>query len=682
MLKKELLFRSPSVINGNTINNKKLKRNLSSINRITSAINFPLNKKDQNFSPKSFFKQNAVSFKNNNQFFTNINKNNFSFKSPKNSPLSLRSSKRPESKLLLNKNKAIFENIFHRNNEKCKEENKKIQSVLSELIIWDNKQLIENNESFKGAKLFCEREKERLRTQKRYYEKSQEFNEKEVGWFFNNDGNKKINFELKFSVFDKNYDSDKIKKEEEKNKQIFTNKLENNLKKVSQKSLLLDTEKQKSKFEFLNKEQLMKIYKYIISNKLKKKKFKEIIDTAYNILNKARNECKLSVDLLRERIKSVQKYYEAYIESMNKLNKINESETRKLNDMEKYEEKINKYREYLGIYEEITKEIKCYEDKYNSVKFDLESFINEVKTKIVKLTEENNKFKYLFNELKDQQVEYYLEKLKKGEDTRNEGLSWIVKKLMELKIKIEPNLFPRFLDEEQISYIIQISKLGFECHQLKQITKKLRDKKSNLMQNKTGNIDINKFKKDLLIKDNALAEDINFDIDFRDCFDELLKEKGIINKKITLLQEKFSKKEGISPIIKYKVENKKINLITKKIKDKINIFASTKNNKLFENKEKNRDALIKCLFKEGKEKDYFQDIFLLSDRTKKLNILIYKLKNEEYSIFLEKMKLYETNENFSSKLYGKIFNALFGNSHFEVVSKNNNLSLSEDSNMI
>ena len=139
--------------------------------------------------------------------------------------------------------------------------------------------------------------------------------------------------------------------------------------------------------------------------------------------------------------------------------------------MEKYEEKINKYREYLSIYEDINKEIKTYENKYNIVKKDLGSFINEIKEKIEKINDELNQFQYLFNELKDQQIEYFFEKLKKGVDTRYEGLSWIVKKLMELKTSIKPDLFPNFLDQEQINYIIQISKLGFESNQLKQILK-------------------------------------------------------------------------------------------------------------------------------------------------------------------------------------------------------------------
>ena len=562
--------------------------------------------------------------------------------------------------------------------EKKEEENRKIQSVLSELIIWDNKQLIENNEIFRAAKVFCEKEKERLKTQKKYSEKNQEFNENKSGWFYSDDENKQ-NFQLKFSVFDKNYDFNKIKKEEQKKKEKILNDMKNNdendLKKVSKKYSMIESIKERCKFEDLNRDQLMKIYQYIIENKSKKKKYKEISDSTFSLLNKARSECKLSVDLLRERIRSVQKYYEAYIESMNKLSKVNESEKRKLNYMEKYEEKINKYREYLSIYEEINKEIKTYEDKYESVKEDLEGFISEIKAKIDIISAEINKFKYLYNELKEQQIEYYLEKLKKGVDTRNEGLSWIIKKLMEFRTKVEPNSFPHFLDQEQINYIMQISKLGFECNKVKQIVNSLREKKQDLMKNKSKDKNKNTVKnKKLLIKEikrSGLAEDIDFEINFNDCFEELIKEKGEINKKITDLQEKFSKNEGISLNIKYKIENKRLNVITNKIKNKMNIYANTRDNKLFENKVKNRDNLMKYVFGEGEEKEYFKDIYLLSDRAKNLDEIIHKLKNDEYLIFLEKMKLYEIKREKMSKYYSKIYNALFGNTNFEIKSKCN-----------
>ena len=110
-------------------------------------------------------------------------------------------------------------------------------------------------------------------------------------------------------------------------------------------------------------------------------------------------------------------------------------------------------------------------------------------------------------------------------------------------------------------------------------------------------------------------------------------------------------------------------MITQKIKNKMNIYANTKDNKLFENEHKNRDNLMRYLIGEEKEKEYFKDIFVLRERTKRLDEIITKLKKEEYLIFEEKMKLYETKEKYIKRFYDKIFNALFGNTSFEISSK-------------
>ena len=645
-------MRSPSAINGKTFQKFNYYTKRITSQRLTSAISAKNMQSIQSIDITKFHSRNSIKntphlkFNNNkkNKTIDTIN-NNINSKLIQFSPLI-----KSPSNITIRRSKKL--SMFH-GGDKCEEEEKKIQSVLSELLIWDNKQYIENNESFKEARIVCEKEKERLNIQKKYAEKNQQFNEKKSGWFLSDDNNNKHNFELKFSVFDKNYNLNKIKNEEEKKKAIKLKENNYNLKNniiKTKKNCDLESEKETSKFENLNKEKLIKIYKYILINKTKKKKYKEILESTYHLLNQARNECKLSVDLLNERIKSIQKYYEKYIESVNKMK---ESEKKRLNDM--HDEKINKYKEYLSIYEEIDKEIKIYENKFLIVKKDLESFINEIKVKVDELTDEINKSIYLFNELKEAQIQYYVEKLKKGEDTRNEGLTWIVKQLMELKCKIEPFLFPIFLDQEQIQYIIQTSELGFESNQLKHILKTLKDQNFDLNKNSQYNFNYIKKNGKALLKEilnnKGLVEDINFDIDFKDCFKELIEEKGEINKKITKLQENFTKKEGISPIIKYRIENKKLNVITQKIKNKINIYANSKDNKMFDKEQKRRDYILRHIFGESqaKENQYFKDIFILKERIKKLDDLINKLKKEEYVIFQEKIKLYESKEKLSKK---------------------------------
>ena len=539
--------------------------------------------------------------------------------------------------------------LVKKNETKIKDE--RIESVLSEIINWDNKQLIENNKQFQDAKLYCEKEKKLLNMQRILSENN--INSNNINGFCTKTAtDKKEEFKTlsRFSIFYTNYNPNL--------EMLNNNKKDNSLNNI------INIEKSNTKFENANLDRLMKIYEYVKNNKIKKKKYKEVIDSAYNLIFQAKKECELSVDLLKERIKSLQKYYEAYIKS---YSKIKDSKDRKI---KLYEEKIIKYREYLSIYEEINEEIKKYEDNYNIIKVDLDSFINEIRKKIEIITKEINKYKYLFNELKEQQIEYYLDKLKKGEDTRKEGLSWIVQKLMELKVDIEPNLFPGYLDQEQIEFIIKISELDFELHQLRIILKTFKEKKKSFLKDKINNDKIVNMKRQSIKKiklkkikneDFALAGDINFEIDFESCFDEFLKDKGIKNPKIIELQKKFKLKEGFNSFIKYKTEANKLNIITKRIRNKMNLYSQTNDSKLFEKIKKHKVKYIDV------ETEFFKDFAEINDRIEKLDEMIERLKKEEYLIFKEKIKLIRESDR--QKKFEIIYNALFGEIIFDMESK-------------
>jgi hypothetical protein len=72
---------------------------------------------------------------------------------------------------------------------------------------------------------------------------------------------------------------------------------------------------------------------------------------------------------------------------------------------------------------------------------------------------------------------------------------------------------------------------------------------------------------------------------------------------------------------------------------------------MFDKEQKSRDYILRHIFGESqaKENQYFKDIFTLKERIKKLDDLINKLKKEEYVIFQEKIKLYESKEKLSKK---------------------------------
>ena len=228
--------------------------------------------------------------------------------------------------------------------------------------------------------------------------------------------------------------------------------------------------KEQIKIEASNRDKLMNVYQSIIISKLKKKKYENILDDTYHLIDAAKTEYYLCTDILKERLKSVQKYYEAFregshVDEVNKKNegpyyrreKLSTTRTKKImrkqsfrdNDedidedynniedeeterkkkikkktmAEQYEEKIKKYREYLSICEDINKEIKEYDKKYESIKKDLNVIVNTNKAMINKLNTSISNLKISFESLVKEQRDYYMDILKTGTDTRKEGLT-------------------------------------------------------------------------------------------------------------------------------------------------------------------------------------------------------------------------------------------------------------------
>ena len=370
--------------------------------RTNSAINLPRMKYNQEksnsltYNPKDFFF-------NNKKYLNDTQMNNF------NSILNIQSIEDflGKTKDPLEKQKELYENM--------KEEKLKIKNVLSNLISWDNEPTLEEIESFKMLNLdeqnkIIKRLNVSNRTIRINISKSTDNNNDNENKQENNKENnqeingnriigqamklirhkvpfqviKEINMskgsqikeknlkltQLKFSVFDKDYDPKKFKpaKKIEKDKK---KEEEEKINKFKEKDYLVQFQKQQRQVEMVRRDEIAIIYKNIIINKLKKKKFIEVLDQTYRLLDKARTEYSLSVDILKERIKSVQKYYNAFIVSVDSVenkktyhtknsllhsNSLMESDSEisKRNKIKKtgldiYEEKIKKYREYLMI---------------------------------------------------------------------------------------------------------------------------------------------------------------------------------------------------------------------------------------------------------------------------------------------------------------------------------------------
>ncbi len=605
-----------------------------------------------------------------------------------------------------------YSNLFYlpKKNDNEKIEEKKIKDIFFKLSTWDNEilekkkfqglEIIENynKETKKQIDLIKRKEevddfiKKKLfklpKVEKHIRNKSQNVNE---GKLFD------------FNVFLEG------EEKEEKNKGSLIGD-----------SSSFDILRDQKRTEIKHRKALMDIYENILLNKLKKRRYESILDETYHLLDSARTEYLLCIDILRERIKSVEKYYEAFINSYNNKNKNNNdkhnknkhnidsnkndniemndnesnienkiynsndseyenenntnkdnkeikysetnilsaednlsiksqsSESKKKNkkktNLEILEEKIKKYNEYISIKEDILSEIKGYDKRFSEINEQLSIIIKNSKEKVKKCNEEGINYRYLFQELSNEQKKYYLDILKKGKDTRNEGLTWVIKRLIELKVHLDESMFPSFLDNEQIEYLINISKLGFEKNQLKLIVNTLKHR--HKMNRSNSLININNFNEKR--NENKISNYI-----------KTIFKPGIISKKLIHQMEKLYLKheDSTKNLIEKKVEESEIKNIVLKNKKFIHQIAINKIN-LDEEKE---DNYLHCFMEQEKQKRYFYDIIQLNERIKELDSFINKLIQEEINVFEDKIKFAkkangENLDNFRDKVY----NALFG----------------------
>ena len=425
------------------------------------------------------------------------------------------------------------------------------------------------------------------------------------------------------------------------NDNINENKLNYNIFLKEENSISKDQKRTELKYRKV----LMDLYEKILLNKLKKRRYENILDDTYHLLDNARTESNLCIDILKERIKSVEKYYEAFINDNNKTQS-NEpkKKNRKKTSIEILEEKIKKYNEYIIIRDDILSEIKGYKNRLEEINKQLTKIIFNSKEKIKECREIGIKYKYLFVELSNEQKKYYLDILKKGSDTRNEGLSWVIKRLLELKVNLDKSMFPYFLDNEQIDYLINISKLSFERSQLKLMlnTLKHRHKKNR----SDSNINITNFNEkrheDNVI--NYIKGNLNPNI--------------FSNKRIEQMQKLYVKYEESSRnIITKKLEENEIKRIVLKHKKQIHQYAINKN--ICDDE---KDNLLHNFMKNESQKKYFDDIIQLNNRIKELNEFIDTLIKKEINILDDKIKFSKLRKGEESidDFREKVFNSLFG----------------------
>ena len=620
-------------------------------------------------------------------------------------------------------NKKVYQNG---NDEKM------IKEMILNLSFWNNENL--GNSKFKDLKLI-DFFNQKIKRQKELIKKKEEVDNLINKKLLLKENLSKMNTERKFKSKSQIFTTkDKIINYKDLIKEEYENKLLNEYQ-DNLDNILKEYCKEQKNTEIKHRKELMNIYENILLNKLKKKRYESIMNDTYQILENARTEYNLCIDIIKERIKSVDKYYNAFIQNTNNNNynsnhtniinnfqnnnhnnininsQLNNNSTinnnihsynsnnnssnniyssnesnitnkenntkndnnlksdvnnasylddnisnktqnsgeskkkmKKKTNSEIIQEKVRVYNEYISIKGDLLLELKGYDDRFSLINDQLSKIIKKAKDKIKKCEENGKYYKYLFEEFSNGQKKYYLDILKKGTDTRNEGLTWIVKRLIELKVNIDPNMFPSFLDNEQIEYIINISKLGFEKSQLKLILNVLKHR--NRKTNSQNFIHIYNFSE----KKNG--------VNIRNFIKEKFKREFFSNKFIEQMGNLYLKHEDFTKIIfEKKVEDNIIKNIVHENKTKLHQYAINKN--IFD--EKKEENFFKIFMEHQKQKRYFDDIIQINNRIKELNNFINQLTKEETLIFENKIKFTKIRKEESMNDFkDKVSKALFG----------------------
>ena len=292
------------------------------------------------------------------------------------------------------------------------------------------------------------------------------------------------------------------------------------------------------------------------------------------------------------------------------------------------------------------------------IKYELNSEIKKLDKKKLELNEE---FEVCKNELlfmkiahvylTKEQRNYYLDLLNKGYDIRNEGLVWIVKRLLEIQTKLEYHHFPKYLDKDQADYIIELANLNLEEAQLKIVIDVLQKKQINL-HNKLNKEIVQK----ILVLSNKRKTQIDTEIESKyksSKNNDYNKDSKIYNS----IKDVYKKYQGTFKMNSMKEID---DLREKKITDELKLSLLEGGR---QGEKRNYDELTGLLdFFNKDNKDYFEFILKLKLRMRVLAKEKETLRQKQILLFRESL---DNDNRFnyaeSSLKYDLVWGALFGN---------------------
>jgi len=398
--------------------------------------------------------------------------------------------------------------------------------------------------------------------------------------------------------------------------------------------------KEKEKQETAKREELMNLSIKILNKKrekeLKEKNIGKHYEETNNVIKKYNSKIMKINEEIHENKEIFEKIQNIEIENDEDISKKNQ-----LNEIQSNRDKLEK--QLLKIKYELNLELKKLEIKKRSLIEELEIIKNELlfmKIAHVYLTKG--------------QRNYYLDLLNKGYDIRNEGLVWIVKRLLEMQTKLEYHHFPKYLDKDQADYIIELANINLEEAQLKIVIDVLQKKQNNIH---------NKFNKEMIQKILFLSN----------------------KRRAQLIEDNNSKYKSPKKEENFNLEEKIYNSIHDIYKKYESAFKINNLKKFDDMREKqiieelklslleggrsgphdNLDeltGLLEFINNNGDNKDYFEFILKLKLRMRLLAKKKEALKQKQILLFRETLdNVNRFNYAESSLKYDLVWGALFGN---------------------
>ena len=401
--------------------------------------------------------------------------------------------------------------------------------------------------------------------------------------------------------------------------------------------------KEKDKNEVSKKEELVNILIKIFNKKIEKSKKEKTQSQIFEKINQTFLRYQSQIIKIQIEIDAKKELYD----------KIQDTEYEK----EKMVEKINslqtlKYESDLDVkrQQELKKELNQEMKDLTKIKEQINEELDIYKHEIAYM-----KLVYI-NLVKNQRV-YYLDLLKKGYDVRTEGLIWVVKRLLEIQTKLEYHHFPKFLDNNQIEYIIDMANLSLEEIQLKTILKivgKKRDDIQNAVNNKVMNtiVELSKIKNRhrssiFTLEMEKIRNALNGEESGTKIFENFQK---IYRKYKTIFASKIMQKD----------EDMKIQRIIGELKSSLIERGGKTTTENFQQ----LTGILDYLNSNKESKDYLEILLLIKFRLSYIHKLRESLKEEQIIKYRQEISNNNNNRFFNAELSLRldlVKSALFGN---------------------